>query len=183
MSCLIACLPSIVSDFVSRLDSDLWLCASWVFCPTVRPSPAWPISARPWPARPCPSSCTCLPSLLSFFPSFNFSRAATSSPPPLSLPRCALGELPSPSFSLCSRPLAAPRSPLTTPDGAPARPPTAAPARPPGGVLARPRRRPLPSPPRGLGGAPPLLGPDGGPCSAPPLRRPPCPQRSCAPPA
>jgi hypothetical protein len=80
------------------------------------------------------------PSLLSFFPSFNFSRVATSSPPPLSRPRSALGfgdgdrriwtrgELPSPPLSLPplslplpfllpllappARPLAAPRAPL-----------------------------------------------------------------------
>jgi hypothetical protein len=54
MLCLIVCLPSLVLDFVSRLDSNLWLCASWVFVPWCGPARPWP--ARPW--RPCPSPFT-----------------------------------------------------------------------------------------------------------------------------
>jgi hypothetical protein len=59
------------------------------FCPGPRPSPARPDLAQPGPAQRAPAS-PMRP--LSPFSLIQFSRTATPSPPPLSLPPCALGD-------------------------------------------------------------------------------------------
>jgi hypothetical protein len=66
------------------------------FCPAVRPNPvrAGPTQLDPTlahtPLAPCTFPCACAPPLVSLS-LIQFSRAATSFPPPLSLPRCTLG--------------------------------------------------------------------------------------------
>jgi hypothetical protein len=83
-------LLSLVSDFVLRLDFDLWLCSSWVVvlrCGPTRSGSAWPWPARPW--RPAPPHAA-PPPLVSFL-SFNSPAHNSLSLPPLSLLRGALG--------------------------------------------------------------------------------------------
>jgi hypothetical protein len=192
MSCSIACLSSLVSGFVLRLDSDQCLCVLWDFDP--RPGLARPWPARPW--RPCPPPCApCISLTHSIFP-------RTTPSPHLSLssplcPRCSgdgyrriwIPKVSSPPPSLFlflpfPSLLAPPSSPLRvrapgalacgplTPRVAP-RPPAAQPlvqpARlpaPPGTAPRHPRRRGSPGPLRAVPGARLLLrGPGAASCA------------------
>jgi hypothetical protein len=74
-----------------ELNSDLWLCVPRDFdpqCGPAQPDPARPSSTRA-PLAPVPSPCA--PPSPGLSPSFQFSRAATSSSPTSLSPRGALG--------------------------------------------------------------------------------------------
>jgi hypothetical protein len=155
MSCLIACSSSLVSVFVSRLDSDQWLCVLWDFDPRrdparpglARPGPAWPACPR----RPCPPPCVhnshSLPSLSLSSPLCprSWGQLSPELDPRGELPFPLPPSLPPPplSSSLCA-PCCPVVRPLRAPSCAPAapRPSPAAPARAPARA-ARSRARDL----------------------------------------
>jgi hypothetical protein len=177
MPCLIACLSSLISVFVSRLDSDQWLCVSWDFDP--RRDPARPSLAQPGPAlartpwHPCPSPHA--PPPFSSFLSFNFPAHNSLSPISLSSPLCprCSGDgyrriwIPKVSSPLLSLSLSlSPLPPLPYPCALPcsplrACPPGASAVRLPSASLVRPLASPAaaPLPPLGVAPRPPRRGP------------------------
>jgi hypothetical protein len=84
MSCLIVCLSSLISVFISRLDSDLWLCVPRDFDPRCDPA----LARAPLVPLPLPHARA--PSLLSLSHSI-FPRSNLLSSTSLSIPRGALG--------------------------------------------------------------------------------------------